>query len=193
MLYIRTIDEIRSILGIADTRDDAAITAWAEGLQGRLDAHCQRTMLAEANVKELHQGGAGMLYLMHYPVEMVSTIEIDGLAVPLPRRMDRVRGRLPGGLHGWDEGEIAVTLTGGLIKPDGTRAALALEADVQTLKRAFDLQLNFEWRNRKTLGISQISQQGASMQAGTQPSLVIKGMTLLPEVETTIQPLRRML
>jgi hypothetical protein len=193
MLYIRTIDEIRAMLGIADTRDDGAIVLWAEGLQGRFDDHCRRVLLREAAAVELHQGGSAMLYLLHYPVETVHSITIDGVAISVPERVDRMRGRISGGLHGWDEGEIALTVTGGLIQADGTRAPLAPAGEVMALKRAFDLQLNYEWRNRKTLGIAQVSQQGASMQAPAMITLALAGMTLLAEVESTLQPLRRML
>ena len=53
------------------------------------------------------------------------------------------------------------------------------------------MQANFEWRNRKTLGINQVSQSGASIQQGAQVSLALKQRTLLPEVETTLQPFVR--
>jgi len=194
MLYIRTIDEIRAMLGIADTRDDAAIIAWAEGLQGRLDSHCRRTFLRETDAVELHAGAVAVIYCEHFPVESVASITINGTSAEVPAVLDRRRGRIPADCpYGWEEGEIAVTLTGGLIQADGTRSPLAGNAEVQALKRAFDLQLNFEWRGRKTLGLAQVSQQGASIQAPAQITLALKGMTFLPEVESTLQPLRRII
>lgn len=192
MLYIMTIGEIRNLLGINDTREDLELESWAEPLQGRLANHCRRRFFYKT-VTEDYEGGGRYLYLRRYPIDTVSsvTIGVDTIAVSAIEINER-RGKVAYG-HVWPMDTVTLTYTGGLIQSDGSAAPNADEEDVLSLKRAFGLQLNYEWRNRKTLGLSQVSQQGVSLQSGMQPSLAMRNMTLLPEVQSTLQPLRRML
>jgi hypothetical protein len=66
-------------------------------------------------------------------------------------------------------------------------------ADVYNLRRAVLMQGAFEWRNRTTIGLGQVSQSGTTVAAGAQVALALKGQTLLPEVQTVLQPYRRLI
>jgi hypothetical protein len=54
---------------------------------------------------------------------------------------------------------------------------------------AFRLQINYEWRNRKTLGLGTVSNQGASV----QNMVTIMVSSLLPQVEAMLHPFARIL
>ena len=53
------------------------------------------------------------------------------------------------------------------------------------------MQVGFEWRNKENLGVTQIAQNGVSVQTGAGVALALKGMTLMPEVEQALLPLLR--
>ena len=206
-LYINTIAEIKADLGIGDTTDDAVLTRWLEGLQGRIASHCGRAFLEESGRVEIFDGGYTSLLVHAWPIESVSGIVIaadqdwtdadsaldsDDYLVNY-RRGAILYGR---GTSRWPGGRqlIRVTYTGGLVAADGTAASSYVETrHLQALKRAFMMQGEFEWRQRTTLGLSQISMAGASIQQGPQVTLALKGTTLVPEVQTTLHPLMRII
>lgn len=204
-LYIATLAEAKADLGIGDTADDAVLTRWLEALQGRLETHCGRVFLEEASRREIHDGGVSELLVAAWPIESVSEILIDGdqdwtdpsdTLTTDDYLVEHKRGRI---IYGRGSARwpalrqgIRVTYTGGLLDANGAAAnSHCAAADVQALKRAFLMQGEFEWRNRQTLGLAQISATGMTVQAGAQVALALKGQTFLPEVETTLAPLRR--
>ena len=206
-LYINTLVEMKAGLGIDDSVDDAVLTAWLEGLEGRIDMFCRRILLQETSRVEIHNGGETSLFVMAWPLETVSEVVIDGDQdwdnansvldsddyLVNHRRGSILYGR---GSSRWPEGalSIRVTYTGGLVAADGTAASSYVESShLRSLKRAFMMQGEFEWRNRETLGITQISAGGVAKQVGAGVALALKGKTLLPEVEQTLAPLVRIL
>jgi len=204
-LYIMTLAEAKSILGITDTVDDATLTIWLSGLQGRFDQHCRRAFLYGENVTEYFDGGVTELLARRYPIDSVSSIIVDqDQAWSADEALDSadyvlnaVRGRVYYGTGKlpWPSGvqNIRMIYDGGFVKSDGTAATNVEDAELEALRRCFMLQANYEWRNRKILGISQVSQQGATVHQGAQVPLALKQMTLLPEVESGLQPFVRMI
>jgi hypothetical protein len=204
-LYILTLAEIKAQLGISDTVDDNQITLWLEGLQGRIATHCGRALLEAENRVEILSGDVTELLLHCWPIESISEIVVNidqdwtdagSILASDDYLVNHERGaiRYARGMCRWPEGyrSIRVTYSGGLLSAAGAAANSYVDADhVQAVKRALLIQGTFEWRNRKTLGISQVSQGGASIQQGAQVALALVGQTLLPEVETTLLPLRR--
>jgi hypothetical protein len=65
------------------------------------------------------------------------------------------------------------------------------DGELQRLKRAFFMQAQFEWNHRQHLGTTSISKGGMAIQTGAGVMLALKGKTLLPEVEETLLPLKR--
>lgn len=205
VLYIETLANIKADLGIPDTTDDAVLTRWLLGLQGRFDMHCRRVLLKQTDRIEIFDGDVSSLMLDAFPVESVSEVVIDAdqdwtNANSILSSDDYLiasrRGRL---LYGrgdspWPAGNqcIRVTYTGGLVASDGTAAnAYVDEAHVQALKRAFAMQSEFEWRNRTGIGVSQMNASGVVMSMAPGVPLALKEKTLLPEVETVLAPLVR--
>ncbi len=202
-LYIATLDEVKADLGIGDTEDDAVLTRWLEGLQGRLDGFCNRRFLYSAAETEIVDGGVTAVLVRRFPIASVTEIIIDAdqnwsaddALDSDDYRLNYRRGAIVYGIgrKKWPAGtqNIRVRYAGGFIKSDGTAADHVDDYELQLLKRAFLMQGEFEWRNRDTLGITQISHSGASKQVGAGTQLAIKGITLLPEVEQTLVPLKR--
>lgn len=191
-LYIATLAELKSDLGIADTNDDAALTRLMEGLQGRFDSHLNRTLLRGADVEEVFDGGLTQLPLARFPVESVSAVyeDLDG-EFPAGSLIEEYRVHLARGLvmrddgRPWNDGVrcIKVVYTGGYVAAGSTPGA-GQEAMPEDLRRAFLMQACFEWRNRTTLGKSNISAQGISV--------AISPARFLPEVSDCLAPLRRL-
>ena|GEM_PF-3294540 len=206
-LYIRTLDQMKGELGISSDDSDTELTAWLEGLQGRFDTHCRRIFLEQTSRVEIHDGGYSSLFVEAWPIESVSEILIDSdqdWSDP-DNTLDsddylvaNKRGMIlySRGNYRWPRGRLSIrtTYTGGLIASDGTAANSYVEyGHRQTLIRAFIMQAGFEWRNRETLGIMQISASGMAKQVGAGVALALKGVTLMPEVQTALQPLVRTL
>ena len=189
-LYVLTLAEMKAELGLTDTRDDAVLTRWMEGLQARFDAYCERTFERGVNVEETHHGGETAIYLRRFPVETISAVYVDGAAVAADDyRASKHRGVLRyGGAQpvAWPGGNesIRVVFTGGYV-PAGTNAGATQWPMPENVRRAFTIQAGFEWRNRANLG-------KASMSAGGQ-SVSLAEAKLLPEVREIIDGMRRML
>lgn len=205
-LYIVSLAEMKDELELDadDAADDVVLTRWMEGLQGRFDDYCRRRFLWEENITELFHGGRTSLFVHQWPIESVATIHVDvdqewgsdTLEDADDYRVEKDRGRIiiGRGVNKWPEGfnNIRVVYTGGLIKGDGSLPDEARENEVMSLRRAFFLQAGFEWRNRKQLGLAQVSGQGVTVQQGAQVSLALKGMTLMSEVESVLLQFKRM-
>ena len=202
-LYIATLAELKTMLGITDTGDDSAITQMAVAIQGRFDSHCRRQFLYAASQTEYLDGGVSELLVHRWPIASIASIIVDidqawstdDALASTDYRLNMKRGKIVygTGTYPWPEGfqNIRVVYAGGFVKSDGTAADHVEAGDLETLRRGFLMQVGYEWRNKEILGITQISQNGASVQAGAGVALALKGMTLMPEVELTLQPLKR--
>ena len=204
-LYIVTLAEMKATLGIADTVDDAVLTDWLEGVQGRVDGFLGRLLLEASGAQEILDGGETSLFVKRWPIESVSEIVINGDQdwtdansildsddyLVNHRRGSILYGR---GRSPWPDAlqSIRVTYTGGMFNSDTTAAnSYVTESDRESVRRAVYMQAGFEWRNRETLGITQINASGVGKQVGAGVALALKGKTLLPEVEETLWPLKR--
>ena len=204
-LYIVTLAEMKAELGVEDTNDDAVLTEWMEGIQGRFDEYCQRIFLYEADEEEIFDGDVTSLAVKRWPIDSAADISIyidadqawgsDTLLDSDDFRVNYRRGRIVygTGTSKWTAGfqNIKVVYSGGFVKSDGTAATGVEATQLDALRRAFFMQLGFEWRNRETLGITQISQSGAARQVGAGVALALKGKTLMPEVAETLRPFMR--
>jgi len=204
MLYIATLDEIKTVVGISDSTDDSLLNLWLTALQGRFETRCGRGLLYTSGVTELFDGGKSSLYPYRSPIDSVTTIHVstdqewdaDSLLEIDDYRIDYDRGRIvygTSGLYSWPSGlqNIRVVYAGGLIKSDQSAAPNAKDENVNALRDAYFYQAAYEWRNRERLGLADVSQNGVSVQAGSQPSLAKKGMTFLPVVEMALQRLTK--
>ena len=204
-LYIYTLLEMKSILGISDTEDDSALELWMNSIQGRFDSYCERQFLYSASTTETFDGYTRALGVRVWPIEAVSSIVIDAdqdwdnvAALEMDDyRVNYERGLIYYGTAGvrWPGAvqSIRVIYSGGMLKSDTTAASSYVRAsDRETLRRAMFLQMNFEWRNRTRLGMNEIRHDGASAQIGAQVQMLLQGRTLLPEVESCLLPLKRM-
>jgi hypothetical protein len=193
-LYIVTLAEMKAELGLSDTADDAVLTRWMNGLQGRFDDECGRGLLRSADLEEILDGGESFLFLSRFPVESVASVHVaadqdwsdaNRLAAS-DYILNKGRGRLmPAGIGAqWPQGaqNIRVVYTGGFVACDGTPAA-GQSAMPETIRRAFVMQLGFEWRNRLELGKSSVAVQGQSVQ--------IAEAKLMPDVREALSAYRR--
>lgn len=189
-LYILTLAEMKAELGLIDTRDDALLTRWMEGLQGRFDTYCERTFERGSNVEETHHGGETAIYLRRFPVETISAVYVDDEAVAADayraskhRGVLRYGGAQPSAWPGGNE-SIRVVFTGGFVAAGETASATQWPMP-QDLRRAFTLQLGFEWRNRANLG--------KQLQSAGGVYVNISEAKLLPDVRDILDSLRRVL
>lgn len=193
-LYIVTLAEMKAELGLTDTNDDAVLTKWMNGLQGRFDDECQRPLLRGADIEELFDGGSSWLFLARFPVESIASVHVSAdqdwsdanKLAAADYVLNKPRGRLmvAGIGDAWPEGaqNIRVVYTGGFVACDGNVAAGQM-AMPEAIRRAFFMQLGFEWRNRLNLGKANISMQGQSVQ--------IAEARLLREVRDVLELYRR--
>jgi len=189
-LYIASLAEIKTELGIAsdDTGDDALVTSLIERLQGAFDSRARRRFAAADGAVETFTGGDAAIWIKRSPVHSVVSILSDGDSID----SDSYVGPSP---HGrlywknspcrWPGNEIVVTFNGGIFSANGSVSAAALAADPNVasdaadLRRAFFMQVSFEWRNRMTLG-------NASISGGGQ-SVTLAPAKMLPEVAQTLK------
>jgi len=197
-LYIVTLTEMKAELGLTGTGDDIVLTEWIEGLQARFDEHLNRTLLRSGSAEEIFDGGVTMLRPKRYPIESVAEIVIDGdqdwgdansILASDDYLVDKGRGQIFFG-HGddrWPTGRQCIRLTyaGGYVGT-GTSPGTGQTAMPDAIRRAMFMQLGFEWRNRTTLGIAQVSADGSSKQAGADVALALQNRSLMSEVEQTL-------
>ena len=193
-LYIATLTEIKGDLGIGDSTDDAPLTRLAEVLQGRFDAELNRVLLRTSGALEYFDGGQTVLLLQHWPAESVAVyMDADrafaaaSLLAATDYTLNAARGRLHygDGASDWpDYGRqtIKVVVTGGYVAAGSTPGA-GQTAMPEGIRRAFLLQIGFEWRNRRSLGQQSVSAQGASVS--------LAPAQLLPDVKAALAPFRR--
>lgn len=193
--YIHTLAEVKAQLGLTDATDDAALTVWLNGLEGRFDVHCRRRFLVGSET-EYFDGDHWQLPLHRFPVASITSVHVDDERVygadTLLGSGEYVLNARQGllsygsGTTRWPAGlqAIKVVYTGGVLNTSGQAGTNVDPYEAQALKSAFMLQAIFEWRNRRVLGNAQVSQQGAS--------LSLAPAELLPEVKTILGPLRRL-
>jgi hypothetical protein len=166
-----------------------------EGLQGRFDVACSRTLLYASGIEELFDGGKQWLLVKAFPIDSVTTIHLDEdqewtadtLLDTDDYRVNKPRGRIVYGIgeYYWPTGfqSVRVVYSGGLIKSDGSAAPNADGEEIEALKRAMRIQGNFEWRNRQSLGVQSIGAQGVNV--------TLAKAELLPDVKEILNGLRR--
>ena len=198
MLYICTLDEIKANLGVDDAQDDEHLTRRMEALQGRFENHCNRDFLLADGVTMYFNGGDTALYVQRFPIVSITSIAIDGDQDWENNLLDSDGYRPELGIgkiwygHGssrWPGGiqNIRTIHRGGYVAA-GSTPGTGETAMPEGLRRAFFMQIEFEWRNKESLGVNQVSAQGVSVQQGAQVSLALKNRTFVPEVETSLQP-----
>jgi len=202
-LYIATLAEMKAEVGIDDTVDDAVLTIWLLGLQGRFDARCNRKFLYSASETEYFDGGFRDLLVKRWPIDSVASIHVDAdqdweddsELESDDYLINNRRGCIVYGVgsYAWPEGfqNVRVVYAGGFVKSDGSAAPNVDDEQLDTIRGLFFYQAGYEWRNRDTLGITQINQAGVSKQAAPAIALALKGMTLLSVVEQGLQPFSR--
>lgn len=194
-LFILQLEEMKRELGITDSKDDAALTLWLEGLQVKFESHCERDFLRSTSVTEYFDGDVTSLLLRRYPVESIASIHIDvdqdwdddnlldsdDDYLLQPNRGKIFYGR---GNTKWPEGRqhIRVVYTGGYVAA-GQAVGAGQTAMPDDLRRAMLLQAGFEWRNRLQLGRESVSGQGATVS--------LAPAELLPEVKAILSLYRR--
>ena len=194
-LYLSTLFKAKADLGLADTTDDAILTQWMEGLQGRIADYCQREFLRQENRVDLLTGEGGSLLLLPvFPIETIVSVKMDSdrdfdNTAALVEDMDFVVRASRGILvttpdWRWPEAPncIQVVYTAGYVAAGSSPAAGQLEVPAG-LQGVFLLQLGFEWRNRLNLGKSQVNAQGVSVNLATAE--------FLPAVRDGLAPYRR--
>jgi len=195
MLYIATLDEIKKALGITDNADNDVLFRHLVGLQGRFDQFCRRRFLYGA-ADELFDGDVTAIQLARWPVDVLAVAYenlnqewISGNVVTADKyRVNKARGLVYWELQGqvrWPAGmqNIRVVYTGGFVKSTGVVAPGVDEADLESLRRAFFMQAEFEWRNRKNLGNSSISASGVNIS--------LAPAKFLPDVESVLSGFAR--
>lgn len=205
-LFMVTLLEMKENLGIEDSMDDAVLERWLVGLQSRIEDHCRRKFARVVDQVETLNGGHPFLFLDRWPLESVASVHVSdaqewdagSLLDAASVRTDFIRGKMMYGTNPngslWPRGfqNIRVQYTGGFVAAGETVEAGQFEMD-DSLRRAVMMQGEFEWRNRKVLGVGQMSAQGVSISAKPSVALSLKGKTFMPEVGTTLAPLRRIL
>lgn len=195
MLYIATLSEMKSDLGIGDPQDDTRLTAVLEGLQGVFESVLNRGLLRTESVEELFDGGERTLLLYRFPVESITSVHVsedqewdaDSLLETTDYRLNKDRGRLVLGTDGstrWPAGvqNVRVVYIGGYVAA-GSAVSTGQYAMPEALRRVFRLQAGYEWRNRQHLGQQSVSGQGVSVN--------LSPAALLPEVKTVLDTFAR--
>lgn len=189
MLYIAILTEIKTSLELEGDQDDALLEQMATGLQTRFDSSLNRTLLRAESATEKFYGNEFSLYVKRYPVETLVSVAYNGEEVDANcYRLREEEGCLEFLYGRWPDGKITVTYAGGYRACYATGDGEPMPADI---RRAFFMQIGFEFRNRDSLGVSSVQANGVAKQTGAGVMLTINGITLLPEVEMTIQPYRR--
>ncbi|MDE1907446.1 MAG: phage head-tail connector protein [Rhodospirillales bacterium] len=74
--------DVKTYLGITDTNSDAVLTALIASASAMIESYCNR-IFAESSYTETRNGtGGAKLLLLNAPVTAVSSVTVDGYAVP---------------------------------------------------------------------------------------------------------------
>lgn len=185
MLYMATLNQLKAELGIKDIQDNVQLQDLAEGMQSRFDGFCNRRFTYAADEVEIHDGGVSALELQRFPIVSVASVHLsddqewtNSTLVPTTSYVAHLERGLIFyriGFKQWYSGQqnIRVQYTGGY-RADNVP---------EDLKRAFRMQVCFEWRNRTTLGMQSMSAGGVSS--------TFAPADLLAEVKSTLLTYRR--
>jgi hypothetical protein len=202
-LYIVTLAEMKAELKLDDAEEDANLTLWMNGMQGRFDARLNRRLLKQDRI-EILDGGMMRVYVHNYPIVSVESIHLDPAgqfdsATLLDdadgyRALDE-RGEILCGLYGSEPwpmgyGNIRVAYTGGYYACDAEEVpdGYTMPDDIRL---AFMMQMGSLWANRGNLGITSKGKDGSTVQYGAGVMLTLNNMTLLPDVEMILDKYTR--
>jgi hypothetical protein len=184
-MTLATLAELKSRLGIAtaDTADDTALTALANGVEARMAEYCQRAWLL-ANYVETFEGPRGEIHLKAFPVVSVSQVLQDAVALESADYVLRKpRGKLlPAWNAEWPDAEIEVTYRGGYVAA-GATPGTGETSVAPVLTNALLLQAEFEWKHKDTLGLQSVSQGGMNQS--------LPATEWLPQVKSVLDLYRR--
>lgn len=198
MLYIVTLKDMREELGFDenDVADDLVLTRSMEGLQGRFENHLNRPLQRAENVAEILNGGNRFVYTNRFPLEAKPRVWVssdqewtdDNELAADDFLANLVRGELSYGnaSYAWPEGyqNIRVLSTGGYVAA-GDVVGSGMTAMPEEIRRAFRMQMGFEWRNRRHLGEQYMS--------ASKANVTLPPVKFLPEVVDTLAPMIRRL
>lgn len=105
-LFLITLEQIKTILGITGTESDAALNAAAPVVTAMFENYCRRGLAYQAeNIEEMDVGPR--LSIFRFPLETVTELLIDDVAVAIPK-LDRRNGHI---LLGYRESSTRATIT----------------------------------------------------------------------------------
>jgi hypothetical protein len=195
MIYLSTLAALKIALGIQDPVDDTNLTRLIESVQGRFEAHLRRRLARGARV-EYFDGGVSCLELEQWPIEAMTSVHVssdqdwgaDNLVAATDYRRNDLRGLVwygTAGTSAWPEGiqNIRVAYDGGYVSA-GSVAAAGQYAVPEEIRAAFEMQTQYEWRNRENLGRQSVNAAGAS--------IALAPAELLPAVIQALAPHRRL-
>lgn len=82
MSQLCVLQDVKTYLGITDTNTDTVLTALISSVSAAIETYCNRTF-AQTTYTETRNGGCGQkLYLANGPVVSVSSVSVNGQAVP---------------------------------------------------------------------------------------------------------------
>lgn len=82
MSQLCALSDVKTYLGTTTTNTDAALTALITSVSATIENFCNRTF-AQADYTDTYNGtGKSALYLREGPITAVSSVTVDGLAIP---------------------------------------------------------------------------------------------------------------
>lgn len=96
MAALTSIQSVKVVAGITGSEMDSLVSVMIQRASAAVENFCQRTLLATTHT-EIHNGhgGASML-LREWPVKAVSSVSVDGQAIPAAASFDGAGWRLAG-------------------------------------------------------------------------------------------------
>ena len=188
---------VKTVLGVWDSGDDSELERLIGTAGDLFDRFCNRSFERAATAVQEFRGDETEISVARYPIESVSKfelktdettgwVEVTG-GVCLIRRACVLE--LPAALGGAAQ-QARVTYAGGYVLPGSTPTVgqTSLPKDVEN---AAIEQVVFWYRNRNTSGLSSVSGDGASI--GYEGKSVVTPLPLLPLVQGSLEPYRRIL
>lgn len=74
--------DVKTYLGITDTNSDAVLTALVASASAMIESYCNRVFLSASYTETRNGTGGAKLLLLNAPVTAVSSLTVDGYAVP---------------------------------------------------------------------------------------------------------------
>jgi hypothetical protein len=114
-LFLITLEQIKTILGITGTEHDAALTAAAPVVTDLFENYCRRGLAHGVDIVEEMEVGP-RLSVFRFPLEVVTELLIDDVAVEVPK-LDRRNGHILLGYRN-SSTRATITYTGGFPQTD---------------------------------------------------------------------------